>query len=165
VDVLPMMSDAVARKPRSQAGKAKMSPPPAAIPATAETQNASRLRRVLKMLRQIERFAYTWLLRSFAGLTLYIAFYAAFESENLSLTHAIKSMLKDKLFVILVVVSFALTISILLALDDQNRRDENLETMTFAGLAYVLLVRRKPLLALLVLGLVGVGLTTYYVAK
>ena len=118
-----------------------------------------------KMPEKLKKIARTWLLLSFAALTLYVAFYAAFESKDLSLTDSIKSMLKDKVLAIMAVISFALTISILLALDDQNPRDENLETMTFAGLAYVLLIRRKPLLALLVLGLVGVGLTAYYVAK
>src|SRR5262245_17826816 len=106
---------------------------------------------MLEMLRNIAR---TWLLLSFAGLTLYVAFYAAFESKDFSLP------------IIGAVVAFALTISILLTLDDsQAPNGENLENMTFAGLGYVLLVRRKPLLAALVLTLFAMVLTVYYLSK
>jgi hypothetical protein len=106
---------------------------------------------MLKMLKQI---ACTWLLLSLAGLSLYVAFHAAIESIGFSHT------------VILAVVSFALTISILLALDgNQKQDDEKLENMTFASLGYVLLVKRKPLLAALVLTLIVTGLTVYFLSK
>ena len=149
----------------------------------------------------LERMAWTWLLLSFAGLTLYVGFYAALESEDfwshgqklcmmaktegpgkrdikrlqeiedmctakgLVILYVIKGMFIDKVFAILAVASFALTISILLVLDDQPRSEEQLENMTFAGLGYVLLVKRKPLVAVLVLTLVTIGLAVYYLSK
>src|SRR5216117_3868060 len=100
----------------------------------------------------LKRIACTWLLLSFVGLALYVTSHATFEFKGL-----FESL---SLAVILAVVFFALTISILLVLDDdQSRSEEKLENMTFAGLGYVLLVKRKPLLALLVLTLVATGLT------
>jgi hypothetical protein len=105
----------------------------------------------------LNRIARTWLLLGFAGLVLYVAFYAAL---------GVDTPFKDKVFAILAVVSFTLTISILLALDDdQQPIEENLENMTFAGLGYVLLVRRKPLVAVLVLTLAAIGLAVYYLSK
>jgi hypothetical protein len=128
----------------------------------------------LKMLRRI---AYRWLILSLAGLALYVAFYAAFhplytegvDTPDLSMFKDkafVISMSKDKVFAILAVVSFALTISIFLALDnDQVPDGGQLGNMTFAGLGYMLLVRRKPLLAALVLTLVAMGLIVYFIIK
>src|SRR4051812_3420090 len=122
----------------------------------------------------LRRIAYSWLILSLAGLALYVAFYAALESEDLwsygqklcmmaktegvdkqdlkllqeienkcknrgiVILYIIMGVFIDKAFVILAVASFALTISILLALDDrQVPNGEQLEGMTFAGLAYI----------------------------
>ncbi len=91
----------------------------------------------------VQRIARRWFLLSVAGISLYIALYAAFFGfEDIHIAG------------ISAVLLSALGISIILALDDPhtqgNETAENIKDITFAGLAYILLVKRKPLLALLV---------------
>src|SRR6266542_5819443 len=106
----------------------------------------------------VQRIARRWFLLSVAGISLYIALYAAFFGFDDIHIACISAVLLS-----------ALGISIILALDDPhtqgNETAENIKDITFAGLAYILLVKRKPLLALLVISVVGVGLTTYYAFK
>jgi hypothetical protein len=60
----------------------------------------------------------------------------------------------------------SLAISVLLAADEQNTDTQvDTEKVTFAGLLYLMLVKRKPLTVLLVLGVVGVVLGSYYLSQ
>lgn len=115
------------------------------------------------MMKLMKRIASTWWVLSLAGFSLYLACYAAFSGFDSIASAGIIAVLCSALGISSL---FALGISSLLALDAQQARDdEKVENMTLTGLAYILLVKRKPLLALLVLSLLGVGLTAYYVFK
>src|SRR5437660_8061747 len=94
----------------------------------------------------IWRIARNWLLLSVAGIALYIA---------LSLAGVVESSLTAQYLPspgISAIALGALGIAILLALDEQSDAgQEDIEKITFAGLAYILLVKRKSLLAMMVL--------------
>lgn len=107
-----------------------------------------------------KRIARSWLLLTVAGIAVYLALFAVGVLDSPLTKWYLPSS------GIWAVALGALAVSILLALDEHPARgEENVEKMTFAGLAYVLFVKRKPLLALLVLSVAGVGLAVYYVSK
>ena len=66
------------------------------------------------------------------------------------------------LVILSVLAAFSLALAILLAMDADEQPSKGPENITFAGLAYILLVERKSLLALFVFVLVGIGTTAYY---
>jgi hypothetical protein len=100
---------------------------------------------------QLKAFVRFWLSFSLAGLLVYLGLFC--------LGLALPTLSTG----LLAVVAIAAGIAILLAVDQQaaEQRDEP-EDITFAGLAYVLLTKRLPLLALLLFGLVGTVIVAYY---
>jgi hypothetical protein len=109
------------------------------------------------MILRIARF---WILITISGVALYLALF---------MIGTVPSPLTDRHLPssgILAVALASLAISVLLALDEQyTDADVDVEKVTFAGLLYLILVRRKPLTVLLVLGVVGISLGTYYLAQ
>lgn len=108
----------------------------------------------------VKRIAYFWFLLTVAGLAIYLALFAAelLDSPLVAWYRPSNGMWA--------VALGTLTIAILLALDEKKPQAEHdVEKMTFAGLLYVLLFKRTPLLAILVLCLVAVGLGVYYFSR
>jgi hypothetical protein len=101
---------------------------------------------------QVNAFGQLWLSFSLAGALLYVGLFC------LGLTRAKVST------GILAVGAIAAGVAILLALDQQaTEKGEEPEAVTFAALAYVLLTKRLPLLALLLFGLLGIAMASYSV--
>jgi Starch binding domain/Alpha amylase, catalytic domain len=100
----------------------------------------------------IPRILRLWFLLTIAGIAIYVALFAF---------GTLDSPLTSKLLPsngIWGVVLGALAVSILLAIDEQSdRSDEKVDKITFAGLAYVLLVKRRALLTLLVLSIATIA--------
>lgn len=104
------------------------------------------------------RIARYWCLLTASGLAAYLALavFGAFDH------HTGAAMFAAAVGVALA----ALTVAILLALDEEKPPEADaLGRMTYAALAYVLLVKRKSLTALIVLGLASVGIGVYYAAR
>lgn len=124
---------------------------------TAQTETANLSDQQARRMRwsafrpQLKAFVRFWLSFSLAGLLVYLGLFCL----GLALPKLSSGLLA--------VAAIAAAIAILLAMDQQatENRDEP-EDITFAGLAYVLLTKRLPLLALLLFGLVGTVIVAYY---
>jgi len=119
------------------------------------------------------RIARAWLLITVAGIAMYLALISA---GVIAVPTIERSLLSSDFWPVArgvgtvargvgTVALWALAVAILLALDERSKDEEKIANMTFAGLAYVLLVKRKALLAIFVLSVVSVGLAGYYVSK
>lgn len=104
------------------------------------------------LLPQLNTFWQLWLSFSLAGALVYLGLFC------LGLTRTKVST------GLLAMGAIAAGVAILLALDQQaTEKREDPEAITFAALAYVLLTKRLPLLALLLFGLLGIAMASYYV--